>query len=189
MPRPYRVFYPGATYHVHARGNRRGAIFYEDRDYLHYLALLEQVRSTHPFDLHSYCLMTNHLHLQIEISHTPLSQIIKELHSRYAVYFNRKYDYDGHLFQGRYGAKVIESIDYFLGVSRYIHRNPLEACMVGDMANYEWSSYPSYICRKENPHINTKRTLSYFNEPAHEQYRLYTESENKNADELIWVPR
>jgi putative transposase len=79
------------------------------------------------------------------------------------------------LFQGRFGSKVNESIKYFLTVSRYIHRNPLEA----HLADYRWSSYSSYIHNKKNPHIDPTRTFSYFKEPVHEQYRLYVECENK----------
>ncbi|WP_404329969.1 transposase [Mesobacillus maritimus] len=188
MSRKYRICYPGATYHIHARGNRRGAIFYEDSDYHYYLKTLESVRSKYPFILHSYCFMTNHLHLQIETITSPISHIMKEIHARYAIYFNHKYDFDGHVFQGRYGSKVIESIHYFLTVSRYIHRNPLEANMIINMAEYPWSSYSSYIHNKKNPHIDPTRTYSYFKNPVHEQYRLYVENETKE-DELIWVPR
>lgn len=186
MPRQFRIWYPGATYHIYARGNRRGAIFTDDRDYLQYLKILENVRSNHSFTLHSYCMMTNHLHLLIETAATPIQMIMKDLHSRYAVYFNHRFEVDGHVFQGRYGSKVIESIDYFLGVSRYIHRNPLEAGLVQEMSDYPWSSYSSFIHNTRNPHVYPARTYSYFKSPAHEQYRLFAESEAK--EELIWVP-
>ena len=187
MSRKFRIWYPGATYHTYARGNRREALFREDCDYLRYLNILEDVRSRHPFVLHSYCLMTNHLHLLIETIITPISLIMKEMHSRYAVYYNHKSAMDGHVFQGRYGAKVIESVDYFLAVSRYIHRNPIEANVVRDMADYSWSSYSSFVQLQNNPHIDPTRTFSYFNEPVNEQYQLFAESESK--EELLWVPR
>jgi putative transposase len=79
-----------------------------------------------PFVLHSYCLMTNHLHLQIETTIDHIQHIMKELHSRYAIYLNLRFKTDGHVFQGRYGAKLIETDKYFLKVSHYIHRNPLK---------------------------------------------------------------
>jgi len=74
--------------------------------------------------------MTNHVHLQLQTTNFHIKLIMKEMHSRYAIYFNKKYHYDGHVFQGRYGAELIETDQYFLEVSRYIHRNPLEAKMV-----------------------------------------------------------
>ncbi|MGM0843683.1 MAG: transposase [Bacillota bacterium] len=119
MSRKRRVWYPGAMYHITARGNRRIALFYREEDYLMYLAILEDVRVMYPFVLHSYCLMTNHLHLQIETNQHHIKDIMKELHSRYAIYLNRRLHMGGHLFQGRYRSGLIETDQYFLEVSRY----------------------------------------------------------------------
>ncbi|WP_335871204.1 transposase [Bacillus sp. 2205SS5-2] len=110
-----------------------------------YLAILEDVREMCPFVLHSYCLMTNHIHLQIETTQHHIKDIMKELHSRYAIYLNRCLHTGGHLFQGIYGSELIESSHSFLKVSRYIHPNPLEEKMVKNLVHYPWSSYPSYI--------------------------------------------
>jgi putative transposase len=167
MPRQPRVWYPGAMYHIVARGNRRTAIFYDHADFQTYLAILEDVRRIMPFILHSYCLMTNHIHLQLETLHHHIQYIMKEMHSRYA---------DGHVFQGRYGARLIEADTYFLEVSRYIHRNPLEAKMVVNLGDYKWSSYSSYINLLQlNPHISHNKTLSYFREPVEDHYKLFVE--------------
>ncbi|CAM3982128.1 transposase [Mesobacillus zeae] len=192
MGRRHRVWYPGATYHITARGNRRAVIFDEAEDYNKYLMILEDVRSTQPFVLHSYCLMTNHLHLQMETLKDPIQSIMKDIQSRYAIYFNQKFDLDGHLFQGRYGAQIIENTDYFLTVSRYIHRNPLEPGLVEDMADYPWSSFSSYIHGQNNPHIDPSKTYSYFLEPVHEQYRNFVETPTEKLigekGEILWVP-
>jgi putative transposase len=162
MSRKIRYWFPGAIYHVTARGNRHSPIFLSPLDYRNYLSNLQKVKEKYPFLLHAYCLMTNHVHLQIEtIDHT-LSDIIKLAHTRYAAYFNRFHDLDGHVFQGRYGSKLILDDHYFLEVSRYIHRNPLEAKMVNAPQEYEWSSYPSYINGTVNPFIDKTKTLSHF---------------------------
>jgi len=95
-----------------------------------YLHFLKDVKAKSPFKLHAYCLMTNHIHLLLETLDNPLNQIMKILNQRYAIYFNHRYDYTGHVFQGGYGAKIIDSINYFLKASRYIHLNLLEAIMV-----------------------------------------------------------
>ncbi|MBT2708647.1 transposase [Bacillus sp. ISL-47] len=99
MPRPHRIWYPGAIYHIVARGNRRAAIFHDHVDFQTYLGILEDVRSMMPFILHSYCLMTNHLHLQLETLNHHIQYIMKEMHSRYAVYLNQRLRTDGHVFQ------------------------------------------------------------------------------------------
>lgn len=175
MSRKRRIWYPGATYHITARGNRRINIFENNDDYLVYLEILEDVRSMYPFVLHSYCLMTNHLHLQIETISHHIKDIMKDLHSRYAVYLNRRLRIDGHVFQGRYGAEIIETHAYFLEVSRYIHRNPLEAKMVRDLKEYPWSSYSSFIHLINNPHVNPAKIYSFFKKPVHKSYQLFVE--------------
>ncbi|PLS17811.1 transposase [Bacillus sp. M6-12] len=192
MPRQPRVWYPGATYHIVARGNRRSVIFTDHLDYQVYLAILEDVRNMMPFVLHSYCLMTNHLHLQLQLetAHHHIQYIMKEMHSRYAVYLNQRLKMDGHVFQGRYGAKLIETDAYFLEASRYIHRNPLEAKMVVNLADYQWSSYASYVDPLQfNPHVNHNKTLSYFPEPVEMKYKTFIEKTlNKNEEGQICLP-
>ena len=183
MPRRHRVWYIGAIYHITARGNRRSPIFQSREDYICYLGILMDVRSTYPFILHSYCLMTNHIHLQIETIDHHISLIMKEIQSRYAVYFNKKYGYVGHVFQGRYGSKLINSLRYFLDASRYIHRNPLEADMISELSSYEWSSYPAYLNLLENPYVDLEKTLSYIPEPKIEQYRLFVEKQTLVEEE------
>jgi putative transposase len=184
MSRKLRIWYPGAMYHITARGNKRGALFYDDCDYLTYLHILEDVRFMYPFVLHSYCLMTNHLHLQIETIDHHIQYIMKTLHSRYAVYLNRRMKTVGHQFQGRYGDELIESSAYFLEVSRYIHRNPLEANMVFRCEDYPWSSYSSYITPSHNPHVDPFKTYSFFLEPVHISYQSYVENKLEKRGSL-----
>ncbi|MEK3888451.1 transposase [Bacillus sp. FSL K6-3431] len=175
MSRKPRVWFPGAMYHITKRGNRRSALFYDEEDRLTYLSMFEEARSVFPCILHSYCLMTNHIHLQLETIDYRPQHMMKMLNSRYAIYFNQRYSYDGHLFQGRYGAQLILSVDYFLKVNKYIHLNPVEAKIVANPAKYNWSSYNEYISSSVNPHTSKSRTLSYFPEPAIENYRAFIE--------------
>lgn len=66
MARKKRIWYPGATYHVMSRGNRRGAIFKDEGDYYMFMQCLEHVKKQYDFKIHSICLMTNHFHMSIE---------------------------------------------------------------------------------------------------------------------------
>ena len=177
MPRRQRYWVPGAMYHITSRGNRKSAVFNTDHDHYKYLELLETTRRKYPFILHAYCLMTNHIHLQLETINHPPSRIIHYLHFSYAQYFNRTYQLTGHVFQGRYGAEFIHSIDYELAVSRYIHLNPCEAQIVEKPEDYPWSSYRAYLFAEANPYIETSRTLSYFPNPLYATYQSFVESE------------
>jgi putative transposase len=175
LSRKPRVWFPGAMYHITNRGNRKSSIFYDEYDYEAYLRILEESRRYFPFYLHTYCLMTNHIHLQLEtIDHHP-QDIMKMLNSRYAMYFNKRHDLVGHVFQGRYGAELINSLVYFLEVSKYIHLNPEEAKIVISPNDYRWSSYSAYLTDSENPHITTTKILSYFSEPQRENYCRFVE--------------
>ncbi|MCQ6274690.1 transposase [Bacillus sp. V3B] len=175
MARRLRVWFPGAMYHITNRGNRRAALFYDNSDRKAYLELIEEVRFYFPFTLHSYCLMTNHIHLQLETINHHTMHIMKMLNSRYAMYFNKRHRLVGHVFQGRYGSELIDTVDYQLEVSRYIHLNPVDAKMVKSAENYRWSSYVAYIFNETNPHVTTHKILSYFPNPQKENYRKYVE--------------
>lgn len=175
MGRKRRVWFPNAMYHITNRGNRKMAIFYDECDYLKYLELLEETRKRYPFILHSYCLMTNHIHLQLQTQQYSISITMKYLNTLYAKYFNQRHDLVGHLFQGRYGAELINSTAYERDVSKYIHLNPVEAYMVKKAEDYRWSSYRAYIYHEYNPHVDTKKLLSYFPEPSSYHYQKFTE--------------
>ncbi|WP_078429801.1 REP-associated tyrosine transposase [Alkalihalobacterium alkalinitrilicum] len=176
MARKPRVWFPGAVFHITSRGNRRASIFYEPDDRLMYLSILEETRKFFPFHLHAYCLMTNHIHLLLETIDNPTKDIIKKLHSLYAIYFNKRYKTSGHLFQGRYHAELIRDDPHFLEVSRYIHLNPVAAKMVTRPDSYRWSSYAAYNSSRSNPHIKTERILSYFPHPQKQNYQKFIES-------------
>lgn len=175
LARKPRLWFPGAIYHITNRGNRRSAIFYDDVDRKTYFELLEEARTYFPFHLHSYCLMTNHIHLQLEIIEHHPKEIMKRLNSQYAMYFNKRHQLVGHVFQGRYGSELLINTDYLLKVSRYIHMNPVEANMVKSPEEYLWSSYTSYITSSVNPHITTTKVLSHFPEPKKDNYRMFVE--------------
>ncbi|MGE8203719.1 transposase [Heyndrickxia sp. NPDC080065] len=173
MPRRHRLWFSGAKYHITSRGIRKSALFYDDQDRRKYLSLLEEVKTKFPYKIYAYCLMTNHIHLQIEtIDHSP-SVIMKQLHTQYAKYFNKKYDFTGHVFESRYGAELIDTLDYELEVHKYIHLNPLRANLVDHLEDYPWSSYRTYLLGEENPLVSTDHIFSYFSNPLIKNYRKY----------------
>ena len=127
MARKPRVQFPSAFYHVIARGNQRQDIFLSDEDYKNYLGFAAHYHERYDFTLYAYVLMTNHLHMLIEIGKTNLSKIMQVLQFRYSRYFNDKYGKVGHLFQGRYKAILCQKDAYLLELVRYLHLNPVRA--------------------------------------------------------------
>ncbi|WP_462410861.1 transposase [Neobacillus sp. Marseille-QA0830] len=161
-------------YHITCRGNRKFDLFLDEQDFRTYLNLLEETRSFYPFHLHSYCLMTNHVHLLLETVDYPPTDIMKMINFLYAIYFNKRHELVGHVFEGRYKAKLIEDLHHFIVTSRYIHLNPVEANMVDSPELYPWSSYHAFNSDPDpDPHVNTTKLLSNFPEPQKENYQKF----------------
>jgi len=161
-------------------------LFYDSEDYYKYLSLLQETKNTYPFTIQSYCLMTNHIHLQIQTQEHHISQIMRILHSKFARYINNKYDQQGHVFQGRFHAELIMFPDYELEVNRYIHLNPLKANIVKNLDEYPWSSYHAYVHNKPDPLIeDTSNFLSLFPQPQQKNYQAFLFSEQKPHEIIL----
>lgn len=187
MVKKKRIWYPGAVYHITNRGNRRADIFRDEEDYQVYLTILEQTMEKYPYILYSYCLMTNHLHMQIETKDVEIWHIMRYINLLYTKYFNNKYNFIGHLFQGRYKSEIIENDTYNLETSRYIHLNPVKANMVDTPIEYKWSSYDIYMGQRESEIVSEEKILSYFKNNSRKLYKDYVESKliDSKIDEEI----
>ena len=141
MARPLRIEFPGAIYHIMSRGIRKDLIFLEGNDWIRFLKILASVVERFNWLLHSYCLMENHYHLLIETPDGILASGMKYLNSVYSQWFNKKYGHVGHLLQGRYKSRLIDTDNEFLAAARYIALNPFKARIVEDPVQWNWSSY------------------------------------------------
>jgi len=125
MARALRIERPGGRYHVTARGNERKAIYRQDADRAHFLELLAELPERFGLRIHGYVLMDNHFHLLVETPEANLSRAMQWLNVSYSVWFNRRHDRAGHLFQGRFQAVVVEEDAGWQEVARYVHLNPV----------------------------------------------------------------
>lgn len=145
MAYPPRNFIEGHWYHVYTRGQRQEPLFFAPIDRIAYLSFLDNELSRRDGLIGSYCLMTNHVHLLIQMGSTPLDEIFQTAHMNYAKYFNAKRNTKGHVFQGRPGTKMVLDDSYLLQLVGYIHRNPVEAGMVDEVMEYEYSSWRWFV--------------------------------------------
>lgn len=164
MARLPRNHIPGMMYHIMIRGNNREKIFFDTADYYHFCNRLKE--STKKFDckIHLYCLMTNHIHIVIEVLHIPIGKIIQTINSPYANAINKKNNRVGHLFQGRYKSKMILDENYLRELCFYIHNNPVKAKITSDMNNYQWSSHHVYTQKENMPWVTTSHILKLLGE-------------------------
>ena len=126
------------------RGVNKQDIFFEDKDYLEFQNKIQKTKKNYLYQLYSYVLMPNHIHLEIKDENKELSQIIHSIATSYAIYFNKKYKRKGHLFENRFLSKNVENTFYMLNLVRYIHQNPVKASIC-QMEQYKWSSYFDYF--------------------------------------------
>ena len=136
MPRIARIDLEGYWYHVISRGQRKNPLFFSPADMDKYLELLNDLLNRFDHDLGAYCLMRNHPHLMIKRNKIPLSRLIHNLNTQYALYFNDKYNLVGHVFQSRPKCLIILDENYLYNDLFYIHRNPEKAGIVDDLKDY-----------------------------------------------------
>ncbi|MDR3490496.1 MAG: transposase [Gammaproteobacteria bacterium] len=162
MPRKPRIHYSGAFYHVMLRGNGGEDIFFDNDDRTKFLSLINEGVNRFNFRVHGFCLMTNHVHLALQVGEIPLSNIIQNISFRYTRIMNKKRNKIGHLFQGRYKALIVDADNYLLKLIQYIHLNPVRANMVINPGDYRWSSHNAYLKLSYFSWLTTSYVLRYF---------------------------
>lgn len=154
MPRPLRIEYEGAIYHVTVRGNGRQKLFLSDADRGALCRRLKESVKSYGVRLYLYCLMDTHFHLVVETPRANLQRFMQSVLTSYTAGFNSRHRRCGHVTQGRYGARLVAGNDYLLKLSRYVHLNPVHvkgwedrtlAERVAELREHRWSSYRAYV--------------------------------------------
>jgi putative transposase len=191
MPRPPRLEYPGAFYHVYSRGNRREQIFWGKEDYKVFEAILLEAGRWSGVRLYAWCLMPNHFHLLVETPEGNLSQFMRRLLTRYARNFNKTHRLVGHVFQGRYRTVVCDKETYLLELVRYIHLNPIKV-LKGSLAqrpeDWPWSSHRFYV-KGESPEGmkgTMEEVLNRFGTSQSMARRRYEEFVKEGLEKTRW---
>ncbi|NJK93457.1 MAG: transposase [Blastochloris sp.] len=182
MARKTRVCFPGAIYHVMMRGNERARIFYGSKDYELFLEALNQALERFQVTLHAYCLMPNHVHLAIQTPEANLSRFMAWLQTTFTVRYNRKHRRNGHLFQGRYRAEIVDQADYGRWLLLYIHLNPIRSRAGGklhytgglqDLNAFPWSSHLDYAGLRTASKTLTQEWLQEWNSKPTKARKAY----------------
>lgn len=151
MPRPPRLEYANALYHVTARGARRSAIFQDDDDRASLLAILGAALRECDAQAFAYCLMGNHYHFVLQTRRANLSALMHRVNSAYSLKHNRRHRLPGPLFEGRFKALHVDRDAYLLEVCRYVDLNPVRAGLVDSPGQWAWSSYRAHVGSTQSP--------------------------------------
>ena len=162
----------GNFYHIYNRGNNKQPIFFEKKNYHHFLKLFDKYLDGF-VDVYAYCLMPNHFHFLIKILElartievhqdyrsfknpasllvpakttvVSLDKAFKTFFMTYAKGINSVYNRTGALFQQKFKKKEITDDSYFTSIIQYIHANPIAAGLCNSYEDWEFSSYNAIV--------------------------------------------
>lgn len=213
-----KTFVKDGYYHIYNRGVEKRIIFADTQDYKVFLKYLKEylsppsnienlktaiivqgtslkkiVRQHKNYNdkiiLVAYCLIPNHFHLLINQKETRIMEnFMKSLVTRYSMYFNKKYNRVGPLFQGIYKAALISDDSYLLHLSRYIHLNPKE--YTKNLVD-TYSSYADFLGSRKAKWINPKIILDFFNKDVAQglkkinSYKDFVEKYEADSETLL----
>ena len=141
MARRHRILFDGAVYHVMARGNRKQSIFVDDVDRNRFLRIVAVGTEKLGAECYGYCLMSNHYHLVMRTLRANIPSVMQHIDGLYTQYENWRHRTTGHVFEGRYMAILVDDTAYLRNAIGYVFRNPVNAGLVADAAQWRWSSY------------------------------------------------
>ena len=187
MPRVRRQKGDTGVYHVMVRGVNKADIFFDDADRNRYLDTLMRFKRSGSYELYAYCLMSNHVHLLIRGLNDTVSSVMKRVGVSYVYYLNEKYDRVGHLYQDRYRSEPVDTDQYFMSCSRYIHNNPVDAGLVENPESYPWSSFRFYTGEVDmRGLLSTDNLLDFFGSGKEEAFKGLQEfTRQRGTDKFI----
>lgn len=190
MGRQLRILFPGAVYHITARGNERKNIFRDEIDRKKLMKIVGEAGGKYDFKLFAYVLMSNHYHFLLKTEKANLPIIMQHINTSYGIYFNCRYKRNGHLFQSRYKAILVEHGPEIKEVVRYMHLNPIRAQMCETLGKYPWSSHGQFTGARENGTADVWQVLRYFGETrrkavsAYEKYMAEGDRKDRDGDRI-----
>ena len=162
MPRPPRAQIEGGIYHLVSRGVRKWPLFTDVRDREVYLGLLTLTVDRYEWELHTYCLMTNHFHLLVTTPHANVSAGMQYLNGCYGQWFDWRHGYEGHVLERRFWSDLITTDQHLLATARYILLNPVRAGLCATAGEWRWSSYRATVTGiREGPRLSPWLLLQF----------------------------
>jgi REP-associated tyrosine transposase len=191
MPRKSRVDFPGALHHIIARGIERNLIFKDNADRNNFIKRFGTLLIDTQTRCLAWSLMPNHFHFLLKTDQTPISTFMRRLMTGYAVWFNKKHQRAGHLFQNRFKSILCQEDIYLLELVRYIHLNPLRAKLVGnyeELSQYQYSGHGAVLGNASFTWQDTSAVLTLFGKKisaARHRYSKFVEkgiAQGKRSD-------
>lgn len=145
VPRRRQVLDAEAVYHVTFRAPAKRLLFRDGDDRDRYLTCFGGEARRRDWTIFSYCLMGTHGHLLARATGLDLGAGLKQVHERFAVDFNRRWDEHGTLFSNGPRYTLVRSERHLLATLRYVARNPVAAGLCEHPAQWQWSAHRALL--------------------------------------------
>ncbi|HFE65995.1 MAG TPA: transposase [Chloroflexi bacterium] len=146
MPRRNVNFVQRHYYHIYNRGAGRHNLFIEKDNYLYVLRQTKKYLKEFALVMIAYCLMPNHYHFLIrQDGQIPAGELPKRVFGGYSRAVNRRYQWTGTLFEGRFQARHVDNDNYLRHLCRYIHANPVKDGLVNSLEAWPYSNYLEWV--------------------------------------------
>ncbi len=143
MPRIPRNYSNSTFYHVMTQGINKSFIFQKHEDILYYIKLLYSTQLN--VKIIAYCIMNNHAHILINVNQIEvLGKYMHQVNTKYALYYNKKYNRVGYVFRDRYKSETIHGEKHLHNCIHYIYNNPVKANICERPDEYAYSNYKEF---------------------------------------------
>ena len=151
MPRVAREKSFDSIYHIMVRSISEVNLYKDEKDKLKYIDYMKKAQDQFEFKLYAYCLMDNHAHFVIDANGADISKIMHFINYKYAIYFNKRHERHGHLFQDRFKSKIVKDDRYLFALTAYVHYNATDLPgYEAEPENYRFSSLGVYLGLKHD---------------------------------------
>lgn len=201
-----KIYSPDTAFHVYNRGVEKRRIFEDSEDYERFLRYLdiylsppEIIHEKEPLlrsnlvknNLHgevfliAFCLMPDHFHLLLSQKEKDgISRLLKQISTAYSMYFNKRYERTGALFQGTFKGAPLTADEQILYLSRYIHKHPLERGV--SIKDFRWSSYAAYLSQSPPPYLKPQIAVNYLQQTFPDlSYENFVEKEKEDLEPIL----
>lgn len=142
MPRYPRSYIKTTYFHVITQGINKNYIFEREEDIKYYIKIMYSLIEKQKVEIIAYCIMNNHAHMLIRTEEIKeLSKYMQRLNTKYAIYYNKKYEKVGYVFRDRYKSEGIYSEEQLYSCINYIYNNPVKAGMCSKAEEYPYSNH------------------------------------------------
>jgi len=159
MPRPHRIEFKGAWYHVENYGADGRDIFYDDEDRMMFLDLLGEIKQIFGVEIHAYSLLSDEYHLIIHTPNGNLSRAMRHLNGVYTQNFNKAWEEDGAVFGGRYKSVLFDAKEHLVPFVTFVHGIPVDEEVCKRAVDHKWTSHRAYLHDRYKPEWLSTETV------------------------------